>query len=72
MPKLATSNRRSTRTRTPEGGGDNGSLTAEATAYQLLVSVLEKEGWRELRNRKTGVGALVKRGFTIENAGECH
>ncbi len=42
----------------------------DATAYQLLVTQLEREEWRQLSDRKGGF-ALVKKGCTIDDAGEC-
>jgi hypothetical protein len=70
MPKLA---RRSTRSPAPpsSAGGNNGGLSPDATAFQLLKSQLEKEEWRRLSSRKGGFyDTLVKKGHTLDDAGE--
>ena len=77
MPTLAPSTtstrRRSTRSPAPPStstsSSENNSRSPDATAYQLLRAQLEKEEWRLLSDRKGGF-ALVKKGYTIDDAGE--
>ena len=77
MPKVvapstsSSTRRRSTRSPAPpsSSASSDNHRSAEMTAYQLLRSQLEKEEWRLLSNRKGGF-VLVKKGFTIDDAGE--
>jgi len=74
MPKVAPASvvRRSTRSPVPpSSGSNNGSLSPDATAFQLLKSQLENEEWRILSSRKGGFDALVKKGHALDDAGEC-
>jgi hypothetical protein len=73
MPKVAPASvvRRSTRSPVPpSSGSNNGSLSPDATAFQLLKSQLENEEWRILSSRKGGFDALVKKGHALDDAGE--
>ena len=72
MPAVvASALRRSTRSPTPTSIS-NGSLTAQATAFQLLKEELDRDDeWREVRSGVVGLHSLlVKMGYTLENAGE--
>ena len=68
-PSTSSTRRRSTRSPAPPSSSDL-VRSADATAYQLLRAQLEKEEWRLLSNRNTGGFVLVKKGFTIDDAGE--
>lgn len=74
MPKLQADpttsiRRRSTRSPVPPSSSSSDIRSPDATAYQLLVTQLEREEWRQLCDRKGGF-ALVKKGHTIDDAGE--
>lgn len=77
MPTVTSSVRRSTRSPAPPSSSSTGNnsnnngLTPEQTAFQLLKQELEVEGWRDLSNKKCGLGfVFVKKGYSLDDAGK--
>jgi hypothetical protein len=76
MTTVTSSVRRSTRSPAPPssssaGNTTNNGLTPEETAFQLLKQELESDGWRDLSNKKCGLGfVFVKKGYSLDDAGK--
>jgi hypothetical protein len=74
MTTVTSSVRRSTRSPAPpssSAGNSSNGLTPEETAFQLLKQELEAEGWRDLSNKKCGLGfVFIKKGHSLDDAGK--
>ena len=73
MTTVTSSVRRSTRSPAPpsSSAGTSNGLTPEETAFQLLKQELEAEGWRDLSNKKCGLGfVFIKKGHSLDDAGK--